>query len=258
MYEADWLPVEVTGIGGKAPLVIVCEHASNDIPSSLAHLGLSHAALLSHVAWDIGAYDVAKCLSAVLDAPLVAGSISRLVYDCNRPLEANDCILCQTDIHQIPGNFDLSAEDRKTRYDRVHTPFHAQLSEVIEAQIERSSQPVSLVTIHSFTAVYHKKIRDLDIGFICSETEDLASTAFDVETGRNVYRVAFNEPYSAADGVTHTLKKHAEPRHLNSVMIEIRNDLIHTPDTAEKMALHISDTLCDAMSRMNASIEESE
>ena len=49
-----------------------------------------------------------------------------------------------------------------------------------------------------------------------------------------------NAPYSAADDVTHTLRLHATPYGLPNAMLEIRNDLIDTPQAqlamAEKLA----------------------
>ena len=53
-------------------LVLVCEHASPYIPASLNRLGLAEADLLSHAAWDPGAFAVARRMSRSLDAVLVA------------------------------------------------------------------------------------------------------------------------------------------------------------------------------------------
>ena len=39
-------------------------------------------------------------------------------------------------------------------------------------------------------------------------------------------RVRLNEPYSAADGVMHTVSVHGDTNELSSVMIEVRNDLL--------------------------------
>ena len=45
-----------------------------------------------------------------------------------------------------------------------------------------------------------------------------------------------NEPYGPADGVTHTLRRHALPRRLPNLMIEIRSDLIDTPPAQARIA----------------------
>ena len=46
------------------------------------------------------------------------------------------------------------------------------------------------------------------------------------QAGDGPLRVDLNAPYSAADGVTYTLAKHATARGIPSVMIEVRNDLL--------------------------------
>ena len=45
-----------------------------------------------------------------------------------------------------------------------------------------------------------------------------------------------NAPYSAEDDVTHTLRVHATPYGLPNAMLEIRNDLIGSPEAEEAMA----------------------
>ena len=53
------------------------------------------------------------------------------------------------------------------------------------------------------------------------------------------YKLERNVPYSAADGVTHTLKVHGVARGWPNVMLEIRNDLIETLEQQEIMAKRI-------------------
>ena len=48
--------------------------------------------------------------------------------------------------------------------------------------------------------------------------------------------VQLNAPYSAADQVTHSLRLHATPYGLPNVMLELRNDLIATPEQVSDMA----------------------
>ena len=67
-----------------------------------------------------------------------------------------------------------------------------------------------------------------------------------VEQARGRYASALNEPYAATDGVTYTLEKHGEAQALPAVMIEIRNDLIDTPEKAQAMARHLAESLTQA------------
>ena len=52
-------------------------------------------------------------------------------------------------------------------------------------------------------------------------------------------RIARNEPYGPADGVTHSLRLHGMGRGLANVMIEIRNDLLTTPEDQATLAAEI-------------------
>jgi len=107
--------VQLINAEGKGEVVFVCEHASCFVPDEFAGLGLDADALKSHVAWDPGAWAVAQELSAIFDAPLVAPGVSRLVYDCNRPAQAQSAVPQKSEIYDIPGNFGLDAAGRLAR-----------------------------------------------------------------------------------------------------------------------------------------------
>ena len=141
MDTDDWIAVDVTGPIGQSPIVLVCEHASAFIPEEFGGLGLTRDAASSHAAWDIGALDVAKFLSSGLGAPLVAGRVSRLVYDCNRPLESAGAIPAKSEIYDVPGNVGLSDEERQRRYDLIHQPFHAAVANILFAQEQAMARP---------------------------------------------------------------------------------------------------------------------
>ena len=56
-----------------------------------------------------------------------------------------------------------------------------------------------------------------------------------------------NYPYSAADGVTHTLRRHAIARGIPNVMLEIRNDLIAGEAGQEKWAAILAELIGKAV-----------
>ncbi|WGW04728.1 N-formylglutamate amidohydrolase [Tropicibacter oceani] len=247
MDALDWPAVAVFGDNGDGAVVLVCEHASAFIPPALDGLGIGDSARLSHVAWDIGALDMARRLCARMRAPLVAGQVSRLVYDCNRPLEAPDCIPAKSEVHDVPGNRGLSDAARRARFDHIHTPFHDTVAQVLDRQIARVDGPVTLITLHSFTPVYFGQRRDLELGFLFHSRGDVAEAAVQIETRKGVMKAAVNAPYSATDGVTYSLQKHGDARGLPSVMVEVRNDLIDTEAKAQAVADHLADTLTQAI-----------
>ena len=230
--------VHVTPAAGLPEVVVVCEHASNRVPAALADLGVDACVLESHVAWDPGALPVAQHLAAALDAPLVSGGISRLVYDCNRPPEAPSAIPARSEVHDIPGNRDLSAEARQLRVSAVYEPFRRTLAEVIAS----NAQTLRLmVTVHSFTPVFHGAPRAVELGVLHGSDTRFARAMMASAAPDAAYVIRLNEPYSAADGVAHTLDLQGSANGLLNVMIEVRNDLIRTEDQQATIAAFLAD-----------------
>jgi predicted N-formylglutamate amidohydrolase len=214
-----------------APILLVCEHAANYIPDELQQLGLDAAALETHMAWDIGALALAKKLSDALDARLLYSNVSRLVYDCNRPPDAPDAIIERGEAYVVPGNQHLAKNARQERVQRFYQPFQATLSGLLEHH-----PPQFLVTVHSFTPVYYGKYREVDVGILHDADSRLADRMLECAEGKYPYVVRRNEPYTAADGVTHTLKEHAVPRGLPNVMLELKSTLLTDPKQLEQVA----------------------
>ncbi|PPJ46089.1 N-formylglutamate amidohydrolase [Rhizobium sp. KAs_5_22] len=224
LTEADGEAVAVENPEGAGICLFVCEHASRRMPERAGNLGLDSDALVSHIAWDPGALDVAKRLSGMLDGPLVYQRFSRLVYDCNRPPESPAAMPERSEIYDIPGNHGLTDAERYARTAALYVPFHDRVSAIAAARSARGQSTV-IVTVHSFTPVYMGKQRDVEIGILHDEDSRLADSMLKAADG-GPYRVERNEPYGPEDGVTHSLKLHGLPDgHLN-VMIEVRNDLI--------------------------------
>ncbi len=228
----DFGTVVHTENASDAPSVmLVCEHASKRIPVFLGDMGLSEAARNSHIAWDPGALAVARLMAARLSAPLVSGGVSRLVYDCNRPPDSAGAMPVRSEDCDIPANAEMSTEQRQARVESVYQPFCSAVSHQIEAH--RSSLDL-MVTIHSFTPVYLGQKRQVELGILHGVDDRFARAMMASYSADNPYVTRLNKPYSAADGVAHTLDAQALPKGLLNVMIEIRNDLIQTPEQQRK------------------------
>ncbi len=231
---------------GTAPAVLVCEHASRFIPAALGDLGLDPKAAVSHVAWDIGALDLAKNLMTLLDAPLVAARVSRLVYDCNRPPEAPGAMPSQSEQFTIPGNAALSRDQRDARTRNVYDPFRALLGQVLDQKNMATDGPV-MITIHSFTPVFNGQARAVELGVLHDADDRAAQALLAGIRQQTTLHAEMNQPYSATDGVTHTLRDQAGRRGLANVMIEVRNDLIDTPAKAAQIAAQLGPVLHDVI-----------
>jgi predicted N-formylglutamate amidohydrolase len=217
--------VRVTNPDGASRFVLTCDHASNFLPPQYGTLGLPPAELSRHIAWDPGALPVARRLAGALDATLVETCISRLVIDCNRPLDAANLICETSEGTAIPGNAGLTAEQRQARIDLAWEPFHDAVGRVMQARLA-ARRPTCLVSVHSFTPVYFGKARPWHIGIIHDDDTRLALPIIAELKARPELTVGVNEPYSPADQVYFTLEKHARSRGLPCAMIEIRNDEI--------------------------------
>ena len=143
-------PFEIVNAGGAAPLVLVCDHASNRVPRALHHLGLPPAPLREHIAWDIGAAEVARRLSRRFDAPLAITAYSRLVIDCNRALNDPSSIPAESDGIAVPGNRGLSQGERLQRVETLFKPYHEAIARLIAHKSEHQGPP-AVASIHSFT-----------------------------------------------------------------------------------------------------------
>src|SRR6185312_1444088 len=84
--------------------------------------------------------------------------------------------------------------------------------------------------IHSFTPVFFGKPRPWQIGIVFGHDRRLADILIRKLQADPALTVGINEPYSPADQVYYTVERHAGPRHLPAVMIEIRNDEISDAD----------------------------
>ena len=230
LTQAEGDPVAVENPQGRGSVLIVCEHASRRLPERLGTLGLSQEALASHIAWDPGALAVARRMAGSLDATLVFQRFSRLAYDCNRPPDAPGAMPAVSEIYEIAGNRDLSQAERDARTQALYIPFHARIEEIIAARKAEGRRTV-IVTMHSFTPVYMGVRRDVELGILHDEDSRLADAMLTAAQGTTLYRIARNEPYGPADGVTHTLKLHGLANGLPNVMIELRNDLIADDST---------------------------
>lgn len=241
--------VEIVNETGGGPVILVCEHASNHIPTDWGDLGLDADARESHAAWDPGAEALATLLSRALDAPLVAGRVSRLVYDCNRPPEDPSAMPAQTETIAVPGNAALDTAARAARVRAVYRPFTETLA-ALTARRRAQGTPFALVTIHSFSPTWFGVPREVEIGILHDEDSRLADAMLARAPSLPHRRIARNAPYGPEDGVTHTLRRHGLENGLSNVMLELRNDLLTTDSAREEIAADLLALLRPALAAL--------
>lgn len=230
--------VRVENPKGKGKYVIVCDHASNLVPKSLGHLGLSKADLSKHIAWDPGTEDIGRYVAKALDATAIFASYSRLVVDLNRGDDHPEIMRDTSDHVRIPGNTGLTAAQKKQRMDTLFWPYHDRITRELKRFIDKGIAPV-LISVHSFTPEMDGFKRPWHIGVLWNREEKIARQLVKALRRNNPDLViGENEPYSLkeANYMKNTISTHAESRGLPYIILEFRQDLVNTKKKAAKWA----------------------
>jgi predicted N-formylglutamate amidohydrolase len=224
---------------GRASLLLLCDHASNAVPRSLAGLGLSSGELGRHIGWDIGALHAAKELSVLLDAPLVASGYSSLVIDCNRWPGGEGSIPEISDGTQVPANKGLGPQQAEARAHACFWPYHREVDRQLDRMTE-DGRPVCLLVVHSFTPIMKGFQRPWHVGVLWNDDPRLPTPLLAELRGDPALVVGDNEPYSARASYEYTLTAHARPRALPHCSLEVRQDLMGKPEDARRWARRLA------------------
>lgn len=238
-------PVIEYRAAGASPFLLVCDHAGRRIPRRLRDLGLGEADLARHIAWDVGIAGVGRALADRLDACLVMQPYSRLVIDCNRPPGSATSIAPLSEDTRIAGNENLSEREAEQRRHEIFAPYHRTIAQHLDARAE-ARQPTILVSLHSFTAVYHGVARPWHAGVLYNRYSALAHALRDLLRAGGDLVVGDNEPYSVDDETDYTIPVHGEQRGIPHVAIEIRQDLIAEEPGQREWADRLADVLPQA------------
>ncbi|WP_436799291.1 N-formylglutamate amidohydrolase [Pacificibacter marinus] len=223
--------------------LITCDHATNRIPSEIqVDLGLPHADLSRHIAYDIGAQGFTLELARLLNSPAILSDFSRLVIDPNRGEIDPTLVMQLYDGTIIPANRHIDAAEIARRLDTYYRPYH----NAYEA-LASKREDVAICAIHSFTPqLKARPRRPWQIGILSHYDKRLTAPLIKaLETSKTLQAeaeklgerltIGDNEPYIGhfpGDAIdTHAIK-HGR---LN-VLIELRSDLIETTDDQRRWA----------------------
>jgi predicted N-formylglutamate amidohydrolase len=244
-------PVTVHNQNGRAPFLIVADHAGNAMPRVLRRLGVPDAECERHIAWDIGIAPVARLLADALDATLVLQNYSRLIIDCNRMPGSETSMPGISELTAVPGNVGLSEDARAARVREIFRPYH----DTIEAELDRrreAGRPAALIAMHSFTPIYKGEARPWHAGVLYNRDPRFAHLLMALLKNEAGLTVGDNEPYSVTDESDYTIPVHGERRGLHHVAIEIRQDLIAGDDGQRTWAAALARLLPEAHRKLVA------
>jgi predicted N-formylglutamate amidohydrolase len=227
-------PFTVLNPSSERPALLVCDHASRRVPRALGNMGLDPLARRCHLALDIGAEALTRRLAKSLGVTAVLAGYSRLVVDCNRALLDPGAFLEFGDGIVIPGNRNLTAEQKSARAEAIYWPYHRAIDGEIKRLAADGRSP-AVMAIHSFTPVLDGVSRPWEFGILWDADSRLSGMMIR-ELAEAGYIVGDNEPYSGRSPQDFTIDNHAEAAGLPHVGIEVRQDLIDNDDGVEKIA----------------------
>lgn len=218
-------PWSVHNEHGTSQCLIICDHAGQRIPRRLGTLGVTAADRERHIAWDIGAAAVACELGRLLDACVILQTYSRLVIDCNRPLDSPGSIVTVSEDTEIPGNAELSAAARVQRQQEIFAPYHERIRTELATR-QQQGRPTWLIAMHTFTPVFRSNARSWHAGVLYNRDPRLARALLRLLREGGSLVVGDNEPYAVSDATDYAIPVYGERLGLPHVGIEIRQDLV--------------------------------
>ncbi len=218
--------------------VIVCDHAGQNFPKKLNNLGLPEAETKKHITYDIGTEEVGSYIGEKLDAITFIAHYSRLVADVNRGPTHSDFMMPVSDGIQVPGNKNISDQERQARIDEVYNPYQNTIRSKIDERINDGKDSFML-SIHSFTPEMNNYKRPWEIGILWMD-DDYRSQEIILSLQKNNPDMCIgdNQPYSLKEdkNFNNTVELQATSRGIPSMIVEIRQDMIDTPAKAQRIS----------------------
>ncbi|MGO4852501.1 N-formylglutamate amidohydrolase [Phaeovulum sp. W22_SRMD_FR3] len=233
-------PFHILGAERPSRWLVTCDHATNHVPDWVngGDLGIARADMERHIAYDVGALGVAEHLADLLDAPLVRSDFSRLVIDPNRGDDDPTLVMKLYDGTMIPANRRVDAAETERRLQALWRPYHAAL----EATAARRPDTV-ICAIHSYTPCLRGRApRPWEVAVLHSHKDSRLALPLIAALREEGLITGDNEPYDGhLDG--DSIDLHALQKGRPNVLIEVRNDLIGTPEGQHAWAARLAPIL---------------
>ena len=238
---------EIHGEGRAGRWLVTCDHATNIVPGWVGggDLGIAPADMARHIAWDVGAAGLARALADRLDSPAVLSRFSRLVIDPNRGEDDPTLLMKLYDGTVIPANRHAGPEELGRRLDRLYRPYHDAL-----ATLAARRPDTVICAVHSFTPRLNGRApRPWQVGVLYSHRDARLAKPLIARLGAEPdLCVGDNQPYLGhLDG--DAIDRHALGPGRPNVLIELRNDLITTPEAQEAWAARLAPMLAAVLAQ---------
>lgn len=232
----SWRPYRILGVPRRAGILIIGDHASNEVPANI-QLGIEDHLLNDHIAWDIGVAGVSEAIVGLGGFAAYLGNVSRLVVDLNRYADEIEVIPATSDGISIRGN-DISAEARRHRIEAFYQPYHDSLTQILI-----TARPSLILSLHSFTPALESRQdenRPWQVGILYNEQETPSKLAIGFLHEQGLI-VGDQQPYSGKI-LNATMNRHAEGNDIPYIGVEMRQDLVTDVQGQERFAQILTKT----------------
>lgn len=247
-------PFEQIGTARTGRWVVTCDHATNLIPQEFdRNLGLPPADMSRHIAYDIGAKGVTVELAHLLDSPAICANFSRLVIDPNRGPQDPTLVRKLYDGTIVPANRHVDDTEIARRLETYYHPYHAACAAHASARHD-----AVICAVHSFTPqLKSRPRRPWQIGILSAADKRVTAPLINaLQTAPALQReaenlgeqlcIGDNEPY-IGQFPGDAIETHAIKHGRLNVLIELRSDLIETPETQRRWAALLAPILAQTL-----------
>jgi predicted N-formylglutamate amidohydrolase len=137
----------------------------------------------------------------------------------------------------IPGNANIDATAAAGAR-AIFLPYHARIAS--NSIGVREGRQTILISVHSFTPVYHAVARPWQIGMLYGRDARVAHRLLAIIRAEGRWNVGDNEPYAVTATTDYAIPVHCETRGIAHVGLEIRQDLIAQADGQAEWATRIA------------------
>ena len=239
-----YTPFELIGSNKPNNIICICDHASNVVPNfwSKKGLGINRSEMERHIAYDLGAKNLTKALSKLLNGPAILSNFSRLVIDPNRGKNDPTLIMKLYDGTIIPENREVSEIEKLRRVNEYYDPYHNAVQTVIDSR----KHPI-IISIHSFTPkLKNGHQRPWELGVLHTIDRRLSSDLLVELRKDKALCIGDNLPYSG-DLPGDTLDQHCIPSNHLHALIELRNDLLASETLINHWANYLASKILKAV-----------
>ena len=188
----------------------------------------------THWAWDIGVEHLVRELVRLGSSQAILARFSRLLVDPNRSLDRPDLIVSSIEDHELSFNQNITDEEREHRLEKYYRPYHNAFDEMVRIRSE-APDPFVLISVHSFTPIWKRNLRTMDVGLLFNGYEDIVQR-LDQAFQEQDFFTAQNEPYSGANGFMFSVYQKGQRYNVPHLELEFNQSLLCTPQRVSSIA----------------------